>query len=83
MSADHTARVMPRSNPTPDELERGAAQAIDTLTTLLRNLRQSQGELVEAGLLVGMDWPEIAQVTGHSSGDAARMAHDRWRAGQP
>lgn len=77
------APVMPRSDPTPDELQRGASLAIESVTNLLRNLGLVRGELVEAGLLVGLTWDEIAVVTGHSSGDAARMAHDRWRAGQP
>lgn len=74
---------MPRSKATPEEVERGASQAIDTVTSLLRNLRLAQGELIEAALLVGLDWPEIAEVAGYSSGDAARMAQERWRAGQP
>jgi hypothetical protein len=73
---------MPRSIPTPDQVERGASQAIDTVTTLLRNLQMAQGELVEAGRAVGLTWDEIAELTGKSSGDAAREAHDRWKAGR-
>lgn len=73
---------MPRSKPTPDELERGASLAIDTVTTLLRNLRSAQGELVEAGRAVGLTWDQIAELTGKSSGDAAREAHARWKTGQ-
>jgi hypothetical protein len=74
---------MPRKKPNPDELERGASQMADTVTTLLRNLRMAQGELVEAALLVGLTWDQIAQVTGHRTGDAARVAHRKWQAGQP
>jgi len=73
---------MPRSTPTPDELERGAALAVDAVTTLLRNLRNAQEELVEAARLVGLSWPAIAELTGKSSGNAARIAHDRWMAGR-
>jgi hypothetical protein len=73
---------MPRSKPTPEDLERGASLAIDTVTTLLRNLRSVQGELVEAGRAVGLTWDEIAELTGKSSGDAAREAHARWKAGR-
>lgn len=73
---------MPRRKPTPDELERGTAQAIDTVTTLLRNLRNAQGELVQAAVDIGLSWPEIAELTGMASGDAARGAHRRWKAGR-
>jgi len=74
---------MPRRKPTPEELEQGASQLADTVTTLLRRLEQMRGELVEAGWLVGLDWNEIAEVTGYPTGDAARMAHDRWLEGRP
>jgi hypothetical protein len=73
---------MPRSKPTSDDLERGAALAIDTVTTLLRNLRSTQGDLVEAGRAVGLTWEQIAELTGKPSGDAAREAHARWKAGR-
>ena len=73
---------MPRSNPTPDELERGVALAVDAVTTMLQQIRNAQEELVEAARLVGLSWPEIAELTGKSSGDAARGAHDRWKAGR-
>lgn len=73
---------MPRSTPTPDELERGASQAIDTVTTLLRNLSRAQGELVEAARDVGLTWDQIAELTGKPTGAAAREAHARWRAGR-
>lgn len=73
---------MPRRKPTPEELERGASQAIDTVTTLLRSLSHAQGELVEAARSVGLSWNEIAELTGKSSGDAAREAHARWKAGR-
>lgn len=73
---------MPRSKPTPDEIERGVALAVDAVTTLLNHLRNAQGELVEAARLVGLSWPEIAELTGKSSGAAARGAHDRWKSGR-
>ena len=73
---------MPRSKPTPEELERGAAELIDLVTTLLTQLRQAQAELIEAGLHVGMTWSEIAHATGKRSGDAARQAHKAWRSGR-
>lgn len=68
---------MPRSNPTPEELQRGTAQILDTLTTALRQLERLHEELVEAGKLVGLDWPRIAEATGKPSKDAARKAHKR------
>ena len=55
---------------------------MDTVTTLLRVLRNAQGELVEAARDVGLSWPEIAALTGKSSGDAAREAHKDWKAGR-
>lgn len=73
---------MPRSKPTPEDLERGASLAIDAVTTLLRNLRSTQGELVQAGRDLGLTWAQIAELTGKPSGDAAREAHARWKAGQ-
>jgi hypothetical protein len=73
---------MPRRKPAPDELERGTAQAIDTVTTLLRNLGDAQGELVEAARNVGLSWDQIAELTGKSNGAAAREAHTRWKAGR-
>lgn len=73
---------MPRSKPTPDDLERGASLAIDTVTTLLRNLRSTQGNLVEAARALGLTWEQIAELTGKASGDAAREAHARWKAGR-
>jgi hypothetical protein len=76
------APVMPRRKPTPEELERGAFQAMDTVTTLLQRLREAQGHLVEAALLIGLDWPEIAEATGKSSAKAAEEAHKRWKSGQ-
>lgn len=74
---------MPRRNPTPEEFERGTSQAIDAVTTLLRNLRRAQGELVDAALDIGFSWPEIAELTGHASGKAAEAAQIRWREGRP
>lgn len=73
---------MPRRKPTPDEFERGASQAIDTVTTLLRNLSHAQGELVDAARDIGLSWDQIADLTGKSSGAAAREAHARWKAGR-
>lgn len=81
-SSVHNPPVMPRRKPTPDELERGTSQALDTVTTLLQTLADKQGELVEAGLAIGLTWPEIARLTGKPSGDAAREAHKRWKAGR-
>lgn len=73
---------MPRRKPTPDEIERGASLAVDTVTTLLRTLSHAQGELVEAARAIGLTWDQIAELTGKSSGDAAREAHARWKAGR-
>jgi DNA-directed RNA polymerase specialized sigma24 family protein len=52
------------------------------VTTLLRNLKNVQQELVEAAVLIGLSWPEIAELIGKPSGNAARVAHDRWKAGR-
>lgn len=73
---------MPRKKPTAEQLALGASQLTDTVTSLLRSLHMAQGELVEAALLVGLTWDEIAEVTGHRSGDAARVAHRKWQAGR-
>jgi hypothetical protein len=73
---------MPRKKPTPEELERGTSQAMDTVTTLLRMLKNAQGELVEAGRDVGLTWNQIAELTGKPNADTARVAHDDWKAGR-
>lgn len=73
---------MPRSTPTPEDLERGASQAMDTVTTLFQNLRKAQFELMGAGFAVGLTWDEIAEMTGRPSGDAARVAYEGWLAGR-
>lgn len=73
---------MPRRKPTPDELERGASLAVDAVTTLLRNVTRAQDDLVEAARLMGLSWDEIAEVTGRSSGNVARVEHARRKAGR-
>lgn len=74
---------MPRSDPSREDLEHGAAYMLDAVATLLRNLERAQGELVEAGLKVGLTWEAIAEATGHPSPDAARDFYGRWKAGHP
>jgi hypothetical protein len=81
-STVHTPAVMPRSNPSPQELERGASLAMDTVTTLLQNLRKAQFELMAAAIDVGLTWDEVAELTGRPSGDAARQAHAEWKKGR-
>jgi hypothetical protein len=73
---------MPRKDPTPEQVRQGTSQAMDTVATLLRRLRDAEGELVEAGLLAGLNWPQIAEATGKSSAKAAAEAHKRWKSGR-
>ena len=73
---------MPRHKPTPAELESCASSLTELVTGLLVQVRQAQHELVEIGLTVGMTWAQVADLTGKSSGDAARAAHARWKAGR-
>lgn len=73
---------MPRHKPTPAELEYCATSLTNLVTGLLMQIREAQAELVEIGLTVGMTWAQVASLTGKPSGDAARAAHARWKAGR-
>lgn len=68
--------------PTPEELQRGAADLIDLVTTLLAQLRHVEGALIDAGRTVKMSWPEIGAAMGKSA-NAARQTHKDWLAGRP
>jgi hypothetical protein len=73
---------MPSSKkPTPEQLQSGAADLVDVVSTLLAQLRQMQGQLIEIGKTVGMSWPEVGAAMGCSK-DAARGTYNRWKAGQ-
>lgn len=68
--------------PTPEELQRGAAELVELVSTLLAQLREVQGAVIDAGRTVKMSWPEIGAAMGKNA-DAARQAHRDWKAGRP
>jgi hypothetical protein len=68
--------------PTPEELQRGAAELVDLVTSLLAQLNHVQGALIDAGRTVKMSWPEIGAAMGKSE-NAARLAHRKWLEGRP